>query len=353
MGVVGLAGIANYHIQGILESLDAELWSISDVNEVTLQMKAEQYQVPDSRCYTSYKEMLQHSGIDALSICTPNFNHFEIALAAIENNIPFAVEKPVALNTHEAEILNRKVKESNLPNMVCFSYRYKSAARYAKWLIAQGSLGRITHVYTQYLQSWAINEQIPLIWRFQKSLSGSGALGDLGSHMLDLTRFLVSDIEKIFSHAGTLIKERNVIDSPEIGHVDVDDFCHWIAQLEGNISATAAISRFAYGRGNYQRVEIYGTEGSLIYNLEEDDSLDVCLPGEDGHTNGFQKATIPDSFKADQMQAFFDIVNGKGDGLSATMQDGLINQKSLDAIIRSFTEGVWVSLNQEDEKNVN
>jgi predicted dehydrogenase len=347
MGVIGLAGVANYHIKGILQSQDAELWAISDVNEVTLKMKAEEYSIPDSRSYTNYLDMLQHSGIDALSICTPNFNHFEIALAAIENKIPFAVEKPVALNTDEVEILNRKVQESNLPNMVCFTYRYKSAARYAKWLVAQGSLGRITHVYTQYLQSWAINEQIPLLWRFQKSLSGSGALGDLGSHILDLTRFLVGDVEKIFSHAGTLVKERNIIGSQELGEVDVDDFCHWMAQLEGNISSTAAISRFAYGRGNYQRVEIYGTEGSLVYNLEEDDSLEVCLPGENGHSNGFQKVAIPDSFKSDQMQSFFDIVNGNSDGLSATMQDGYINQKSLDAIIQSFTEGAWVSLKEQ------
>ncbi|QGQ97193.1 gfo/Idh/MocA family oxidoreductase [Paenibacillus psychroresistens] len=344
MGVIGLAGIANFHIKGILESQDAELWAISDVNEVTLKMKAEEYHIPDSRSYTNYSEMLKHSGIDALSICTPNFNHFEIAFAAIEHGIPFAVEKPVALNTHEADILNRRVQETKLPNMVCFSYRYKAAARYAKWLVEQGSLGRITHVYSQYLQGWAINEQIPLIWRFQKSLSGSGALGDLGSHILDLTRFLVGDAEKIFSHAGTLVKERTIIDSQELGQVDVDDFCHWMALYAGNISVTAAISRFAYGRGNYQRIEIFGTEGSLIYNLDEDDTLEVCMPGENGHSNGFNKVAIPDNFKSDQMQSFFDIVNGKSDGLSATMQDGLINQKSLDAIIESFTAGTWVSL---------
>jgi predicted dehydrogenase len=352
MGVIGLAGIANFHIQGILESEQAELWAISDVNEATLRMKADQYNIPVSRYYTNYLDMLKYSGIDAVSICTPNFNHFEIALAAIEHNIPFAVEKPVALNTEEAEILYRKAQESHLPNMVCFSYRYKSAVRYAKSLIAQGSLGKITHVYAQYLQGWAIDDQIPLIWRFQKSLSGSGALGDLGSHMLDLTRFLVSDIKKIFSHAGTLIKERTIIDSQEIGQVDVDDFCHWMAQLEGNISATSAISRFAYGRGNYQRIEIYGTKGSLIYNLEEEDTLEVCLPLEDGNSHGFQKVAIPESFKSNQMQAFFDIVNGQGDGLSATMLDGLINQRCLDAIIRSSNEGVWVLLNQEVQ-NVN
>jgi predicted dehydrogenase len=314
------------------------------VNEDVLKKKAGEHEIPKSRYYTNYSEMLKNPELDAVSICTPNFNHFAIALEAIRNHIPFAVEKPVTLTVEEAEILKDEAQKNKIPNMVCFSYRYQAAARYAKWMIEQGMLGKIHHIYIQYLQGWAIDEKIPLIWRFRKDLSGSGALGDLGSHMLDLSRFLVSDTERVFSHAGTLIQERKRTDSQDLGTVDVDDFCHWMAQLKGGISSTVAISRFAYGRGNYQRIEVYGSQGSLIYHLDEEGSLEVFTQGKDGQPGAFHKVTIPESFHADQMQSFFDIVNGKGDGLSATIEDGYINQKSLDAITLSFARETWVSL---------
>lgn len=344
MGIIGLAGIADFHIKGVLKSNDAILWAFCDVNEEFLNSIADKYDIPSSRRYTNYVEMLKNSGVDAVSICTPNFNHFAIAVEAIKNKIPFAVEKPITLNSGEAAILKQMAEEIKLPNMICFSYRYKSAARYAKWMIEQGLLGRIFHVYIQYMQGWGIDEKIPLQWRFQKSLSGSGALGDLGSHMLDLTRFLVGDINKVCSHAGTFIKERKKMDSDDTGIVDVDDFCHIMAQIEGNISSTFAITRYAYGRGNYQRVEVYGSEGSLVYHLDEEDILEVNIPSENGTSHGFHKVTMPENFIADQMQSFFDIIQGKGDGLSATVDDGYINQKVIDGIIESFTEDRWVSL---------
>jgi predicted dehydrogenase len=312
--------------------------------EVVLKQKANKFDIPESRYYTNYSEMLKDPELDAVSICTPNFNHFAIAREAIRNHIPFAVEKPITLTVEEAGILKNEAQAIQLPNMVCFSYRYQAAARYAKWIIEQGKLGQVYHIYIQYLQSWAIDRHIPLIWRFRKDLSGSGALGDLGSHMLDLSRFLVADTEKVFTHAGTLIQERKRIDSEEPGIVDVDDYCHWMAQLQGGISSTVAISRFAYGRGNYQRVEVYGSEGSLIYHLDEEGSLEVFSQGDDGQPAAFHKVSIPESFHADQMQAFIDIVNGQGDGLSATIEDGYINQKSLDAIMQSVKAETWVSI---------
>jgi predicted dehydrogenase len=344
MGVIGAAGISGSHIEGILKSNDAVLWALCDANEAVLELAAAKYHIPKSRCYKNYQDMLEDSDVDAISICTPNFNHYEIAREAIRHKKPFALEKPVTLHADEAKILREMIKETPIPHIICFSYRYKSAARYAKSLIAQGVLGRINHVYVQYFQDWAINEDVPLIWRFQKALSGSGALGDLGCHVLDLSRFLAGDIIKICAHAGTLINERKNLHNDDKGLVDVDDFCHCMAQLEGNISATFAISRFAYGRGNYQRIEVYGSKGSLVYSLDDEDKLEVCIPGEHNDSKGFAALTIPDEFKADQMQSLFDVILGKGDGLSATLEDGYINQLTLDAIIQSFTEAKWISI---------
>lgn len=345
IGVIGLGGIADYHIAGIVASEDAEVWSICDCNEGALKSRGNELDIPEHRRYLNHEDMLRDPELDAVTIGTPNFNHFTVAYEAIKQRKPFALEKPISLDTREAAILRDILEVDHVPHMVCFTYRYKTAVRYAKRLIEQGVLGSIHHVYSQYLQSWAIREDIPLVWRFQKELSGSGALGDLGSHILDLHRFLVGETDRVFSHAGTIVRERNLINGEGKGKVDVDDYCHVLARLEGGISSSMSISRFAYGRGNYQQLEVYGTQGALIYNLEEEDSLYVNLGKE--NDKGFRKVDIPDSFKVDQMQAFFDLLNEKGDGLDATIHDGYINQKTIDSIIESFTEERWVSMKQE------
>lgn len=348
IGVIGLGGIANFHIEGIMASESAELWAICDCNPAALLAKGEELNIPAERRYMDHLEMLKDPGLDAVTIGTPNSNHFQIAYDAITHRKPFALEKPIALHANEASILREKLAAAPIPHMVCFTYRYKSAVRYAKHLIEQGTLGKINHVYSQYLQSWSINEEVPLFWRFRKELSGSGALGDLGSHILDLKRFLVGETVRVFADAGTIVKERSLLGGEGKGTVDVDDFCHVLARFEDGASSSMSISRFAFGRGNYQQVEIFGTRGALVYNLEEEDSIHVKL----GEDQAFQKVDIPDSFAANQMQSFFDLLNGRGDGLDATIEDGYLNQLTLDAIIQSSEEERWIAIEQEAAKNV-
>lgn len=211
IGVIGLGGIADMHIGGILSSEDADVWSICDCNEEALARRGEELGIPETRRYLSVTEMLENPELDAVTIGTPNHNHYAIACEAIKRRKPFALEKLMSLDTREARMLRDMLANDYLPHMVCFSYRYKAAVRYAKWLIDQGKLGDIKHVYSQYLQSWGLDESIPLVWRFRKELSGSGALGDLGSHILDLQRFLVGDAERVIADADTIIKERGLI----------------------------------------------------------------------------------------------------------------------------------------------
>lgn len=346
MGVIGLGMISDAHLVGILHSDDAELLAICDSSERNLHAKGDELGIPASLRFTHYEDLLRHPDIDAVSICTPNVSHFPIADEAIRCGKPFALEKPVSLDVREATMLRERAKARGVTNIVCFSYRYKSAVRYAKWLIDHGKLGQINHIYSQYLQSWSIPEDLPLVWRFQKSLSGSGSLGDLGSHILDLTRFLIGDVVEVAAHAGTIVRTRRLIDEAGTGEVDVDDFCNVLAMLEGGVSSTMAISRFAYGKGNYQQLQIYGTKGALIYELDDEDVLYLNL---EGHEGDFRKASIPESFRANQMQSFFDILNEKGDGLSATLEDGYINQQTIEAIIESYTRKQWVSLHNEEE----
>lgn len=342
IGMIGLGGIADFHSRGILASGDAELWSICDIDERKLAERRGQWNIPEARSYLNYIDLLKDPELDAVTIGTPNFNHFAIARDAIQHRKPFALEKPTTMVAEEAAILYEMLKRHPLPHMICFTYRYKAAARYAKQLIEEGALGKINHVYSQYLQSWGNNEDVPLVWRFRKELTGSGAMGDLGCHILDLTRFLVGDTERVLADAGTIMTERKLSDGTGLGEVDVDDFCHVLSRMKDGISSTMNISRFAYGRGNYQQIEIYGTKGALVYNLELDDTLMIKLAEE--KDTEFRLVEIPDSCRTEQMQAFFNLVNGHGDGHDATITDGYVNQLAVDGIVRSFTEQKWVTI---------
>lgn len=346
MGVIGVGGISGSHIDGILHSPDAELVAICDINEEVLAKKGDYYKIPETHRFNNHIDLLECPDVDAVSICVPNNCHLEIASNAIKYRKAFALEKPITLNFEEASKLKELADAANLPHMVCFSYRFKSAVRYARHLIQSGQLGRIYHVYAQYLQGWAINDDAPLVWRFSKKISGSGALGDLGSHALDLVAFLTGDYVKVCGHAGTFTTSRKKLNSEETGTVDVDDFCHYMAEIEGGIAATFNITRNAFHRGNYQRVEVYGDKGGLVYMLDEKndgaDTIEVRFTDTNGDVKGYQPVPVPEEFKANQMQSFFDVINGKGDGLAATIEDGYKNQLLLDAIIESFENEKWV-----------
>ena len=342
MGVIGVGGIANRHIGEIIESSDAELAAICDVNRENLDAKGDLYNIPAHLRFESHDELLKCPDVDAVSICTPNNSHYPIAMDAIRYKKPFALEKPVALTYNEAKDIEEAALKNGIPNMVCFSYRFKSAARFARQIIREGHLGKIHHIYGQYIQSWGAKESLPLVWRFQKDFSGSGALGDLGSHMLDLVRFMFGDFVKVCGNAGTLVKERKIPGSEISGIVDVDDYCHFMAELDNGVSGSFMISRFGFGRGNYQRIEVYGSKGGLVYSLEDEDSIEVCIGELYGNARDYHRIPVPPQHNSRQMQSFFDIINNKGDGLAASISDGSINQRLLDSIIESFNEGKWV-----------
>jgi predicted dehydrogenase len=345
MGVIGVGGISGKHISGIIGSPDAELVAICDINPDTLKRKGDACGIPDEYRFLNHLELLKCPEVDAVSICTPNNAHYPIAKDAIRFKKPFALEKPVTMTYGEAKQLRQTAEADGIPNMVCFSYRFIPAARYARALIRQGHLGKIYHIYASYLQGWGINEQCPLVWRFKRDITGTGALGDLGSHMIDLVRFLCGDITGVFGYGQTFVDKRPLPgETDKFGTVDVDDCCHFIAQMSGGVAAGFNISRYAYGRGNYQRVEVYGSKGGLVYHLEHSDSLEVCIGDVYGGAADYHEIKIPQSFKADQMQSFFDVINGKGDGLTADISDGCANQLVLDSIEKSMKENKWINI---------
>lgn len=220
----------------------------------------------------------------------------------------------------------------------------------AREMIRRGDIGKIHHISMQYLQTWGNEEaDCPLVWRFRKEYAGTGVLGDLGSHMVDFATFLTGRrFIEVTAQAATLLPTRRGIRGDGVGQVDVDDFCNFLADMEDGISASFQTTRVAYGRGNYQRFEIYGSCGALVYMLDADggevDTLEVCIGRAMSETGSFKQVTIPEKYRTNQMRSFEDLLLGREDGCSATVQDGYENMCVLDAIERSFNTRQWVSL---------
>ena len=342
VGSVGVGAIwGGVHEPGIAKSPDLTLVAICDIDEKKLEAVGEKYGIPPQYRFTDYRDLVNCDIVDAVDICTSNDAHFKVAMAAVEAGKPFNLEKPITLTAEEADILAKAAQEKNVKNMVCFSYRFKAAARYAKDLIAQGKIGRVYHVNMQYFQAWGLpRANCPLVWRYVKSRTGTGALGDLGSHALDLVRFVTNkEYTRVVGHTGTYVHERPLLDGKGVGKVDVAD-------MEDEISVSFQITRFAYGRGNYQRMEIYGSEGAIVYSLDATpagiDEIEVCSGDINADAHVFNHLPIPQQYFCDQMQSFADILNGCSDGMAATIQDGCRIQHALDVIIRSAEEEKWL-----------
>ena len=355
VGVIGCGGISATHIRGIMESPDLEVGALCDILPEKLKEKQILCSAADHMCYGNYIEMLDSGKIDAVSICTPNNMHFEMAMEAVKRSLPYATEKPACGTEAQVAELMKETEKKNLPNMVCFSYRFIPAARYARDIILSGALGKLTHVNADYLQQMGLpgpdGELVPLIWRFIKDIAFSGALGDLGCHLIDMCRFMVGcEFTRISADYDTFVYKRPMPDGGPDGDVTVDDYVNIIGQMEGRIAANLSISRFAYGRENYQRIEVYGEKGGLRYNLEGyipdfEDRLEINIgntPMKDTCT--WTVVPVPKAYKASQMQSFADILNGCGDGLAADIQDGWKTQRVLDGAIDSAEKGLRVVL---------
>lgn len=345
IGVIGVGAIATgTHIPGIKRSDGGMLSAICDIDTRKLQSAAKAYEIDEKHCFTDYRQLISCPDVDAVDICTPNDMHVEIALAAVNAGKPFSVEKPLSINAPSAVSLDRSVAERGIPSMICFSYRYRPAAVYLRDLIAGGKFGKIRHIYTRYLQAWGNpKNDCPCVWRFKADKSGSGALGDLGSHMIDLVRFITGEEYSEFQAKNgtfTALRKKLDSDSGEMDNVDVDDFSHFFAATTNGIAASFEISRNCFGRGNYQRMEVYGDGGAAVYEQEQDATLSLCIEPDQFRNNRFDRVPIPEKYLGiNQMQAFVDMIRGNRIPSCAAVKDGFINQVYLDAVLESAKTG--------------
>ena len=316
---------------------------------------------------TDWQSLINDDDVQLFDNCGPNSMHVEPTIAAAKAGKHIICEKPLAPNAQQAAAMLDAVVKAGVKHMVAFNYRFVPAIRQAYQLISSGTLGEIYHFRAQYLQEWIVDPDFPMTWRFDKDVAGSGALGDLGAHIIDLGRFLVGEPRKVSALTQTFIKERPLADGSGTGKVTVDDAFVSVIEFENGAIGTLEASRFCPGRKNYQIIEINGSKGSIQFNLERLNELEVFWKDSSPkETQGFTNVLVSESYHpfweywwpqghiigwehtfVHELTHLLDcIVNDKAVApLAADFEDGYKNAVICDAILESAQKEKHISIN--------
>jgi predicted dehydrogenase len=341
--------------------VDVDMRVICGRNEEAVTAAAAKYGWQSAE--TDWRAVIARDDIDIIDVCTPGSSHEEIAVAALNAGKHVICEKPLANTVAEAERMAAAAQASSGKSMVAFNYRRVPALAYARELVRQGRLGRIFHVRAVYLQDWIIDPEFPLVWRLVKEEAGSGALGDLGAHIVDAAQFVTgSQITNVSGELRTFIDERPLVGethlleatkSAERGKVTVDDAALFLANFDNGAVGTFEATRFASGRKNGMAIEVNGEKASLRFEFESMNELWVHDHTVDGRDAGFRRVMVTEgdhpyvegwwppghvlgydhTFTHEFRDFVLDIVNDRAP--EPSFADGLYVQRVLDAVERS------------------
>jgi predicted dehydrogenase len=329
---------------------------------------------------TDWRDVLDRDDVQVVDICTPGDTHAEIAIAALEAGKHVLCEKPLANTVAEAEMMAAAAdaaRSRGVLSSVGFSYRCTPALAYARQLVADGAVGTIRHIRAHYLQDWIVDPEFPLVWRLQKDKAGSGALGDIGAHIVDLSQFLTGQrLTEVAGHLTRFVDRRplpaeasglsgsgGAETRQETGPVTVDDAAVFFGRTDGGALATYEATRFATGRKNGMRIEINGSAGSIAFDFEAMNELHVYDATVPAASAGFRRiyVTEPDhpytgawwppghglGYEHTFVNEIADFVRDVAAGTPPTpsFADGLQIQRVLDAVERSSGDNaVWTKV---------
>ncbi len=301
IGMLGYAFMGKAHTNGF-KQLPYIFWpppalpklvTIAGRNAEAVGQAARRYGFANAA--TDWRDIVNDPAIQLFDNCGPNNLHVEPTIAAAEAGKHVMCEKPLGRTAAEAKQMLDAVEKAGVKHLCAFNYRFAPAVLHARNLIQSGALGRIYHFRARYLQEWILDPSFPIVWRLQKDVAGSGVLGDLGAHIIDLARFLVGEIDAVSAMTRTFIPERADAHG-EMQTVDVDDAFAAVVEFANGALGTLEASRFALGRKNHNVFEINGEKGSIVFNLERLNELEVCLPGQQpADSTGFTTVLVSEA----------------------------------------------------------
>ena len=326
------------------------------------------------RASTDYREVLADPEVEVVSICAPNLLHREIGVAAAEAGKPFWIEKPVGRNVEETAAVAAAANAAGLVTSVGFNYRHAPAVEHTRELVADGALGRITNVRAVFFSGYASEPKGVLSWRFDRQQAGSGALGDLLSHVVDLLQYLVGPVAEVTALTSTVYRQRPVlptgsanhfavVEDGELGTVGNEDYAATLVRFADQARGAGAVgtleaSRAIVGPQCGLGFELYGTDGSLAWNFEQMNELRVCVGRgrpHQGYTTVLANAQLGDyarfqpgpgiamgydDLKVTEARKFLVAVAG-GERQNSSVDDALSVAEVLAAAERSAADGTW------------
>lgn len=325
---------------------------------------------------TDWREVITRDDIDIIDIVTPGNSHSEIAIASLKAGKHVLCEKPLANSVAEAEAMAaaaEKARAKGIRAMVGFTYRRVPAVTFLRDLIAEGVVGEIQQVRAAYRQDWLVDPELPLAWRLQKEQAGSGALGDIGAHAIDMIQFVTGmNVTAVSGTIDTIVTKRPLLSKASglagiagegYGDVTVDDVAIFTARLSSGALVNFEATRFATGRKNQLTVEVSGTKGALAFDLEDLNTLSLYDRTAIGDRQGFTKILVTEAqhpyveawWPAGHMLGYEhgfthqvkDLVEGIVGGTDPhpTFEQGLAVQRVLEAVeTSSARNSVWVSI---------
>jgi predicted dehydrogenase len=320
---------------------------------------------------TDYHDLVARPDIQLVDVSTPGDTHKEVVLAALAAGKHVICEKPLANNLAEAREMVEAARQAGTVAVVNYNYRRVPAVQFVKKLLDDGALGEIRHWRAVYLQDWINDPEFPLVWRLQKEFAGSGALGDIAAHITDLGLYLIGPITDVVGTLSTFIKQRPVATASgggagltaaagqEMGDVTVDDSTTFLATFANGATGTFEATRLAPGRRNYNSFEINGSRGSVVFNLERMNELQVYFVDDPAGLQGFRTINVTEGvhpytaawwpaghiigYEHTFVHAVKDLLEGIGSGGNAgpTFEEGFAVQAVLDAVERSVETHDW------------
>jgi predicted dehydrogenase len=323
---------------------------------------------------TDWREVVESPLVDIVDICTTNDSHADIAIAAAKAGKHVLCEKPLALSVKQAEAMLAAAQKAKVIHMVCHNCRRLPAIVLARKLIDEGAVGQIYHFRARYAQDRLVDPDQPLTWKLQSANGGSGALGDINVHVIDLARYLVGEFKEVCGLMHTFVPERPLqpvsakIQTPaakaarKMGKVTVDDAALFIGRFVNGALANLEATKFALGRRNHLAFEINGSKGSLYFDLEDMNRLKYFDNANPPDRQGFRDILVmqpngvhpyvgqwwrtgqPLGWEHTFVHTVADFVNACVDGkpVHPTFEDGLKNQRVLEAVELSVKKGQWV-----------
>lgn len=345
IGLIGLGGMSNYY-RNLITKVDAlRLMAICDVDSEAVARVGNELGILKEHQFYNMEDIIASPEIDAIIAVVPNHIHAKIVELCIINQKPVMSEKPFTLHMAEAENLKRMYDRKPIPFVIGFIHRYTPSFQYAREILITGKIGAIRHIDVKYQQSFgAPFYNTPYLWRYDKDIAGTGALGDLGAHMIDAARFFVGEFISVAGLMKTLVHKRIDPILNEEQDVLVDDITSFQAELENEVVGSFVTTRNAVGSANQLEVTLYGDQGTINMDIEHPNEIRMCI--KDSEMEPVWKTeAVPERHQHKSLLADFAkfIENDRSFNVP-TFEDAYINQKVLECVIQSAKIGRFVNV---------